>query len=103
MEKLIALLMTMVLLLSLVACSNKLVDGSEKTYSGIVTDRAMSVVNEGDRQGRAYISITTDNGDIQFWLTKNCETGAKIGDKVIVESAMEEQTNLLVATSITVE
>ena len=63
----------------------------------------MSVVNEGDRQGRAYISITTDNGDILFWLTKDCETDAKIGDKVIVESAIEEQTNLLVATSITVE
>lgn len=63
----------------------------------------MSVVNEGDRQGRAYISITTDNEDIQFWLTKDCETNAQIGDKVIIESAIEEQTNLLVATSITVE
>ena len=103
MKKLIALLLATVLLLSLVACGNRLVEGSEKTYYGTVTDRAMSVVNEGDRQGRAYISITTDNGDILFWLTKDCETDAKIGDKVIVESAIEEQTNLLVATSITVE
>ena len=103
MKKLIALLLTMVLLLSLVACGNKLVEGSGKTYHGTVTDRAMSVVNEGDRQGRAYISISTDNEDILFWLTKDCETNAKIGDKVIVESAIEEQTNLLVATSITVE
>ena len=103
MKKLIALLLAMVLLLSLVACGNELVDGSEKTYYGTVTDRAMSVVNEGDRQGRAYISITTDNEDIQFWLTKDIETNAKIGDKVIIESAIEEQTNLLVATSITVE
>ena len=103
MKKLIALLLATVLLLSLVACDNRLVEGSEKTYYGTVTDRAMSVVNEGDRQGRAYISITTDNGDILFWLTKDCETDAKIGDKVIVESAIEEQTNLLVATSITVE
>ena len=103
MKKLIALLLATVLLLSFVACGNRLVEGSEKTYYGTVTDRAMSVVNEGDRQGRAYISITTDNGDILFWLTKDCETDAKIGDKVIVESAIEEQTNLLVATSITVE
>lgn len=103
MKKLIALLLATVLLLSLVACGNRLAEGSEKTYYGTVTDRAMSVVNEGDRQGRAYISITTDNGDILFWLTKDCETDAKIGDKVIVESAIEEQTNLLVATSITVE
>ena len=103
MKKLIALVLVLVLLLCLAACGNKLVEESEKTYYGTVTDRAMSVVNEGDRQGRAYISITTDNEDIQFWLTKDCETNAQIGDKVIIESAIEEQTNLLVATSITVE
>ena len=103
MKKLIALVLVLVLLLCLAACGNKLVEGSEKTYYGTVTDRAMIVVNEGDRQGRAYISITTDNEDIQFWLTKDCETNAQIGDKVIIESAIEEQTNLLVATSITVE
>ena len=103
MKNLIALVLVLVLLLCLAACGNKLVEGSEKTYYGTVTDRAMSVVNEGDRQGRAYISITTDNEDIQFWLTKDCETNAQIGDKVIIESAIEEQTNLLVATSITVE
>ena len=38
-----------------------------------------------------------------FWLVKDCETNAKIGDTVIVESAIEKQTNLLVATSIVVE
>ena len=103
MKKMIALLLAMALLLSLVACSNKLVEGSEKTYYGTVTDRAMSVVNEEDRHGRAYISISTGNEDILFWLTKDCETNAQIGDKVIVESAIEEQTSLLVATSITVE
>ena len=103
MRRLIALLLAMVLLLCLAACDNRLVEGSEKTYYGTVTDSAMSVVNEGDLQGRAYISITTDNENLQFWLTKDCETDAKIGDKVIVQSAIEEQTNLLVATSITVE
>ena len=103
MKKLIVLIFTFVCILSLFGCSSQLVEGSEKTYHGTVTDRAMSVVSEGDRQGRAYISITTDNEDIQFWLAKNCETNAKIGDKVIVESAIEEKTSLLVATSITVE
>ena len=103
MKKLIALALVLVCVAGLAGCSGKLVEGSEKTYYGTVTDRAMSVVNEGDRQGRAYISITTDNEDIQFWLTKDCETNAKIGDKVTVESAIEEQTNLLVAKSITFE
>ena len=103
MKRLVVLLLTIVLLLSLVACSNRLVEGSEKTYSGTVADRAMSVVNEGDRQGRSYIIISTGNDDICFWLAKECETNAKIGDKVIIESAIEEETNLLVAISITVE
>ena len=85
------------------ACSSKLLEGSEKTYYGTVTDRAMSVVNEGDRQSRQYISIATDNENLMFWLTRDCETNAKIGDKVIIESAIEEQTNLLIATSIIVE
>ncbi len=99
--------LVLVLLLCLAACGNKLVEGSEKTYYGTVTDRAMSVVNEGEPLNSAKVAhishITTDNEDIQFWLTKDCETNAQIGDKVIIESAIEEQTNLLVATSITVE
>lgn len=103
MKKFIALLLVLVCVLGLVGCSSKLVEGSEKTYSGTVTDRAMSVVNEGDRQGRSYIIISTGDEDICFWLTKACETNAKIGDEVIIESAIEEQTDLLIATSITVE
>ena len=50
MKKLIALVLVLVLLLCLAACGNKLVEGSEKTYYGTVTDRAMRVVNEGDCQ-----------------------------------------------------
>ena len=103
MKKIIALLLSLVCILCLVACGGKLVEGSEATYYGTVTDCAMSVVNEGDRQGRAYITISTANGEICFWLTQNCENNAKVGDKVIIESAIEEQTDLLVATSITVE
>ena len=103
MKRLTALLLLLVCMLGLVGCSSKLLEGSEKTYSGTVTDRAMSVVNEGDRRGRPYIIISTGNEDICFWFAKNFETNAKVGDKVIIESAIEEQTNLLVATSITVE
>lgn len=102
-KKPIALLLALACLLGLVGCSSKLVEGSEKTYSGTVTDMAMSVVNEGDRHGRSYIIISTGDEDICFWLTRDCETNAKIGDKVIIESAIEEQTDLLVATSITVD
>ena len=51
MKKKIALLLVLICVCGLVGCgSSKLVEGSEKTYYGTVTDRAMSVVNEGDRQ-----------------------------------------------------
>ena len=103
MKRLVALLWLLVCMFGLAGCSRKLVEGSVKTYSGTVTDMAMSVVNEGDRHGRAYIIISTGDEDICFWFAKDCETNAKVGDKVIIESAIEEQTNLLVATSITVE
>ena len=103
MKKRIALLLVLVCVLCLAACSGQLVEGSEKTYYGTVTDRGMSVVKEGDRQGRAYLSITTDTGDVLFWLTEDCKTNAGIGDAVIVESAIEKQTNLLVAIRVTVE
>ena len=89
MKRLVTLLLLLVCILALAGCGSKLVEGSEKTYSGTVTDRAMSVVNEGNRQSRAYITISTDEEDICLWLTKDCETNAKIGDKVIVESAIE--------------
>ena len=103
MKRYIALLLALVCVLGLSGCSRKLIEGSEKSYHGTVTDLGMSVVNEGDRQGRSYIIISSaDHKETCFWLGKNCETTAKIGDNVIVESAIEEQTNLLVATSITV-
>lgn len=103
MKRLAGIFLTMVLLLGLAGCGNSLAVGTEKNYCGTVTDCAMSVVNEGDRGGRAYISITTGQEDLLFWLTKECENPAKIGDRVRIESAIEEQTNLLVATAITVE
>lgn len=103
MKKSIVFLLLLVCMLCAVGCSSKLVEGAEKTYSGTVTDRAMSVVNEGDRKSRSYIIITTDDEALCFWLAKDCETNAKIGDTVTVESAIEEGTNLLVATSVVVE
>ena len=104
MKKKIALLLVLICVCGLVGCgSSKLVEGSEKTYYGTVTDRAMSVVNEGDREGRPYIIISTDdNTEICLWFVKDCETSAKIGDVVTIESAIEEQTDLRVAISVTV-
>lgn len=103
MKKILVLFFALACILSFAACSRNLVEGSEKTYHGTVTDRAMSVVKEDDRQGRAYITISTDNEDVCLWLAKGCETNAGIGDEVMIESAIEKQTGLLVAIRITVK
>lgn len=96
----------MFLALCLLAFSGcgRLVAGSEEIYRGTVTDLGMSVVAEGDRCGRAYlILVSDDNTATCFWLRKGFAHSAKIGDRVIVESAVETWTNLLTATSVTVE
>ncbi len=91
-------------LVFLIGCGSQLVPGSEKTYYGTVTDRAMSVVNEGDITGRSYLGIKTDDGGaICFWMAKGYENSAAVGDSVIVESAIEEKTNLLVAIDVKIQ
>lgn len=104
MKKRYALLLSLVWLLLLVGCNGgAIIEGSEKSCAGTVTDRAMSVVNEGDRRGRAYISIDLpDGGGESLWLAADCECDAEIGDYVLITSAIEAKTGLLVATEITV-
>ena len=104
MKRFFQILPLLICVLSLSACFDSgLVEGSEKTYSGTVVDQAMSVVREGDRKGRAYLSLSCDDGsNVLFWLADRCEGSVKIGDSVTVESAVEKRTDLLVATKITV-
>lgn len=81
------------------------VPGTEQTYYGTVSDRAMSRVDERDPfdRGRSYIGIKLDNGEgMLFWLAKDCDSDAGRGDYVEIESAIEKGTDLLVATKITV-
>lgn len=83
-------------------CSNdELIAGTEKTYCGIVTDRGMSVINEGDLKGRPYISITCDDStSVCFWYNENLIEDAQIGDYVKIESAVDGRKNVLIAISI---
>lgn len=74
-------------------------------YAGTVVDSAMSVVNEGDREGRSYISLACDDGeDRLFWMAKNYEKPDMdlIGQYVIVRGKIESGTGLLVATNISI-
>jgi hypothetical protein len=74
-------------------------------YAGTVVDSAMSVVNEGDREGRSYITLACDDGeDRLFWMAKNYEKPDVdlIGQYVIVRGKIESGTGLLVATNISI-
>ena len=103
MKKTAALFLILTFAVCLAGCGSKLVEGSQKTYCGVVVDRAMSVDHEGDIRGRAYITVATEEGDICFWLARGCETDAQVGDSVTVESAIEAQTQLLVAITVTAQ
>lgn len=74
-------------------------------YAGTVVDSAMSVVNEGDREGRSYITLACDDGEERlFWMAKNYEKPDMdlIGQYVIVRGKIESGTGLLVATNISI-
>ena len=74
-------------------------------YAGTVVDSAMSVVNEGDREGRSYITLACDDGEKRlFWMAKNYEKPDMdlIGQYVIVRGKIESGTGLLVATNISI-
>lgn len=107
-ENLIILCMSILLVLILVLAlrnyhTHPLVEGSEKTYYGTVVDRAISEVVIGDRHPRPYIGVRfPDGAEVCFWEHKDCRTDAKIGDRVTIESAIEEGTGLLIAVRVTV-
>lgn len=77
--------------------------GTEKTYYGTIVDRAMSVVDERawPKKSRSYVGIQFDNGEEElFWIATGCESEAVQGDYVQIESAIEDNTGLLIATDI---
>lgn len=83
--------------------SNKPIAGTEQTYYGTVIDMAMSDVNYNvwPKVSRPYIIIQPEDGiELSFWVA--CETEAKLGDLVQVETAIEESTDLFIATEVIV-
>ena len=74
-------------------------------YSGIVVDSAMSVIKEGDRKGRSYITLQCEDGEEHlFWMAEeNVKPDhALLGQYVIVRGKTESGTGLLVATKISI-
>lgn len=102
MKKLITVLLTLVLLSG--CTPRSLVEGSEATYYGTVTDRAMSSTSY-DKYGRPYINILTDTDETMcFWSTKKDDripTEIRVGDYVRIESAIEDESGYLIVVSIT--
>ncbi len=71
-------------------------------YYGTVTDQAMSVIHEGSRESREYISLHCDNGeDMLFWASEsNPSAPVLMGKHVMVRARIEESSGLLVSTRI---
>ena len=80
--------------------------GTERTYRGVVSDCGMGVVdwNAHPQVSHPYIIIRLENGEEKsFWCTRGAsQSGAEVEDCVRIESAIEERTDLLIATEVTV-
>ncbi|MBR5261406.1 MAG: zf-HC2 domain-containing protein, partial [Oscillospiraceae bacterium] len=76
---------------------------AQAVYYGTLVDRAMSKVDENDLTGRAYIGVEFDDGTGEiFWLAHGYELpeGIALGDRVEIESDIEQITGLLIATRV---
>lgn len=102
------LLIAVILCIVLGVCllTNPIEDNGENTghvyYYGTVMDQAMSVVREGDRTGRSYITLRCDDGtEWLFWMAKGYEnTEDFLGKYVQVRAMTEEGTGLSVTNDI---
>ena len=82
-----------------------LVEGSEQTYYGTVTDTAMALTGY-KREARGYLGLEFDDGDgICVWEPKMRERwhDVHIGDSVKVETAVEKRSGLVVALNVEVQ
>ena len=82
--------------------TQQLVAGSEQTYIGVVSDRAMS---EFQNWHRGYISIELQDGSwLLFWAERGRDSvgEAFVGDTVKIESAVEKDTEVLVVLDMAI-
>ena len=86
-----------------VITDTELAEGSEQTYYGTVTDRAMGFPDQYGRDSRPYLGVELEDGTgVCFWMDGDTDCAAQIGDYVRVECATESETDLLVLISVTV-
>ena len=86
------------------------VPGTEEVYEGLVSDRAMSIVDwhTFDKapflaESRQYFGISYDDGGGNcFWVGDVCDEPerARPGDRVRIETAIEEDSGFRVVTKI---
>ena len=104
MKKGLIILVTILSILTLTGCS-RIVEGTEITRQGILTDRAMSTVsNAAFAESRAYITVTYENGEADcYWAAKgdSFPDTLALGDTVEVKSGIEEGSGLLVVIEVT--
>lgn len=73
-------------------------------YYGTVVDQAMSVINEGDKEGRPYIGVECDDGsELIFWYEEGNEDipDSLLGEHVQIRARMED-SGILVTTRVVI-
>jgi len=82
-------------------------EGTEQTVSGIVIDRCMAIP-DNDRTwpyySRAYIAVVVSDGSTRgFWISSKASVlePVQLGDRVVIESALEYGTGLPIAVRVT--
>lgn len=79
--------------------------GTEQTHTGMVADRAMATVDDRPffPESRPYLGLELEDGSgLCFWEGDvfDIPSGLSIGDRVRVDSAIEEDTGLLILTNL---
>ena len=82
------------------------VPGTEQTHIGIVADRALSTIDDRAffwSESRPYLGLElADGSGLCFWEGDvfDIPNGISVGDRVRVDSAIEEDTGLLILTNL---
>ena len=84
------------------------VPGTEQSHTGVVVDRAMSHIHPVEpafpwSESRPYLGLELEDGSgLCLWEGDvfDIPDGVSVGDRVRADSALEEDTGLLIVTAI---
>ena len=108
MSKRILLVLCLLMTALLCGCRSSIIEGTEITVHGVVTDQAWGIVVEKQHhfqeEGRLYTTVKTEDGEIRmFWHANGYDLATAFpGDTVEIRGGTEKGSGLTVAIEITV-